>query len=68
MREAFIMGDFTEKIKMRGKAEEDLYFDKLNRKLIEAMHEKMKQKLAQENDNKNNTSKDEDLSAEDKSK
>ncbi len=60
------MGDFTEKIKMRGKAEEDLYFDKLNRKLIEAMHEKMKQKEAQENDKKNNTGKDEDLSAEDK--
>ena len=59
VREAFVMGDFTEKIKMRGKAEEDLYFDKLNRKLIEAMHEKMKQ----ETENQKN----EDLSDKDKS-
>ncbi|MGB5446987.1 MAG: hypothetical protein WBM99_15945 [Psychromonas sp.] len=61
------MGDFTEKIKMRGKAEEDLYFDRLNRQLIEVMHEKMKEKLAQEND-KNSKNKNEDLSEEDKSK
>ncbi|MGD8170297.1 hypothetical protein ACQEXU_01455 [Vibrio sp. TRT 21S02] len=34
--------DFTEKLKLRGKAEEDIYFAKLDRELIEAMHEKQK--------------------------
>ncbi|WP_167350320.1 MULTISPECIES: hypothetical protein [Vibrio] len=34
--------DFTEKLRLRGKAEEDLYFAKLDRQLIEAMHEKQK--------------------------
>ncbi|MCG9577067.1 hypothetical protein L1D14_12525 [Vibrio tubiashii] len=34
--------DFTEKLRLRGKAEEDLYFAKLDRELIEAMHEKQK--------------------------
>jgi|GEM_PF-1788881 len=34
--------DFTEKLRLRGKAEEDLYFAKRDRQLIEAMHEKQK--------------------------
>lgn len=34
--------DFTEKLRLRGKAEEDLYFAKVDRELIEAMHEKLK--------------------------
>lgn len=32
--------DFTDKIRLRGKAEEDLFFAKLDRQLIQAMHEK----------------------------
>ena len=32
--------DFTDKIRLRGKAEEDLFFAKLDRELIQAMHEK----------------------------
>jgi len=44
------MSDFTEKIKMRGKVEEDIYFAKLNQKLIEALHEKMAQKANKESD------------------
>ncbi|MGF1910025.1 hypothetical protein L4C38_11325 [Vibrio kasasachensis] len=32
--------DFTDKIRLRGKAEEDLFFAKLDRLLIQAMHEK----------------------------
>jgi len=35
--------DFTEKLRLHGKAEEDRYFAELDRKLIEAMHEKQKQ-------------------------
>lgn len=31
---------FTEKLKLRGKAEEDLYFAKQEKALIEALHEK----------------------------
>ncbi|MDV6249960.1 hypothetical protein [Vibrio sp. EA2] len=38
--------DFTEKLRLRGKAEEDLYFAKLDRQLIEALHEKQKQQQA----------------------
>lgn len=34
--------DFTEKLRLRGKAEEDMYFAALDRQLIEAMHEKQK--------------------------
>jgi len=30
--------DFTEKLRLRGKAEEDLYFARLDRELIEAIH------------------------------
>ncbi len=35
--------DFTQTMRLRGKAEEDIYFAKLDRQLIEAMHEKQKQ-------------------------
>lgn len=31
--------DFTEKLRLRGKAEEDLYFARLDRELIDAMHD-----------------------------
>ena len=34
--------DFVEKMRLRGKAEEDLFFAELDRQLIEAMHEKQK--------------------------
>ncbi|MGF1684547.1 hypothetical protein L4D09_18320 [Photobacterium makurazakiensis] len=37
--------DFTEKMKLRGKAEEDLYFAERDRKLIDALHEQQSQKL-----------------------
>lgn len=41
------MADFTERMRLKGKAEEDIYFAELNRKLIDALHEKQaeKQKL-----------------------
>ncbi|MGD8117019.1 hypothetical protein [Vibrio sp. Hep-1b-8] len=32
--------DFTEKLRLRGKAEEDIYFAKLDLELIKAMHER----------------------------
>ena len=32
--------DFTDKLRLRGKAEEDIYFARIDQKLIEAMHEK----------------------------
>ncbi len=38
--------DFTEKLRLKGKAEEDLYFAELDRQLIEAMHEKRKKEQA----------------------
>lgn len=34
------MAGFTEKIHLKGKAEEDIYFAELDRKLIHALHEK----------------------------
>lgn len=34
------MVDFIEKMRLRAKAEEDIYFAEENRKLIEALHEK----------------------------
>ncbi len=34
--------DFIEKIRLRGQAEEDLFFAELDRQLIEAMHERRK--------------------------
>ena len=49
--------DFTDKIRLRGKAEEDLFFAKLDRQLIQAMHEKQQHeeelsKLAEQDDPK----------------
>lgn len=35
--------DFTQKLRLKGKAEEDMYFAELDRQLIEALHEKQKQ-------------------------
>ncbi|WED20835.1 hypothetical protein L3Q72_09280 [Vibrio sp. JC009] len=34
--------DFMEKLRLRGKAEEDRFFAELDKQLIEAMHEKQK--------------------------
>lgn len=34
--------DFTEKLRLRGKVEEDRYFAELDRQLIKAMHEQHK--------------------------
>lgn len=34
------MVDFIEKMRLKGKAEEDLYFAALDKKLIEALHDK----------------------------
>jgi hypothetical protein len=56
------MSDFTEKIRLRGKAEEDIYFAKLNLKLIEALHKKMTEKANEESDQANERLSDEDLS------
>lgn len=41
------MADFTQQMRLKGKAEEDLYFAELDRKLIEALHEKQAQERAQ---------------------
>ncbi len=30
--------DFTQKLRLKGKAEEDMYFTRIDRELIEAMH------------------------------
>jgi hypothetical protein len=46
----FIMSDFIEKINLRGKAEENIYFAKLNQKLVEALREKRAQKANEESD------------------
>ncbi|MFT6928518.1 MAG: hypothetical protein ACJAZP_004171 [Psychromonas sp.] len=43
------MSDFIEKINLRGKAEENIYFAKLNQKLVEALREKRAQKANKEN-------------------
>lgn len=32
--------DFTDKLRLRGKAEEDIYFARIDQQLIKAMHEK----------------------------
>ena len=37
------MTDFIEKLRLRGKAEEDRYFAEVDRQLIEAMHEKQRE-------------------------
>ncbi len=34
--------DFTEKLRLHGKAEEDLYFARLDKQLIDAMHDKQR--------------------------
>jgi hypothetical protein len=34
------MADFSENMRLKGKAEEDLYFAELDRKLIDALHKK----------------------------
>ena len=36
------MSDFVEKLKLAEKAAEDIYFAKVNRELIEALHERMR--------------------------
>jgi len=54
------MSGFTEKIRMRGKAEEDIYFAKLNQKLIEALHKKMAGKAIKESDQGNKERSEED--------
>ncbi len=38
--------DFTEKLRLKGKAEEDMYFAKLDRQLIEALHDKYEKEQA----------------------
>jgi len=42
------MVGFTEKMHLKGKAEEDLYFAKLDKKLIRALHEKQGPKASAE--------------------
>lgn len=42
------MSDFTEKIHLRGKAEENIYFSKLDRKLIEALRQSRAKKAIKE--------------------
>ena len=37
--------NFTKKVRLREKAIEDLYFAKVDRKLIEALHEKQNQQV-----------------------
>jgi hypothetical protein len=32
--------DFTDKLRLRGKAEEDIYFARIDQQLIKAMHER----------------------------
>ena len=42
------MADFIQKIHLKEKAEEDLYFAKLDKKLIQALHEKQAGKATSE--------------------
>ena len=42
------MADFTERMRLKGKAEEDIYFAELDRKLIKALHEKQAEKAISE--------------------
>ncbi len=44
------MAVFNELLNRRGQAEEDLYFAKQDRELIEALHEKQTRELSQEED------------------
>ncbi len=39
------MADFTERMRLRGKAAEDIYFAEQERKLIAALHEKQGKQL-----------------------
>ena len=57
------MSDFTEKIKMRGKAEEDIYFAKLNQKLVEELHKKMAEKAKKERNEGNDSLTEEKVDA-----
>ncbi|MFT7053815.1 MAG: hypothetical protein ACJAU1_001372 [Psychromonas sp.] len=54
------MSDFIEKINLRGKAEEDIYFAKLNQKLIDALHKKMAKKSDKEIDQGNESLSEQD--------
>ncbi|WP_299012914.1 hypothetical protein [uncultured Photobacterium sp.] len=58
------MVDFNEKMRLKGKAEEDLYFAELDRKLIEALHEKQ----AKERTSKSNPDGNIELGAQDQQK
>lgn len=42
------MADFTEKMRLKGKAAENIYFAEQEKKLIQALHEKQKKKALQE--------------------
>jgi hypothetical protein len=42
--EKYPMAGFVEKINLKEKAEEDLYFAKLDKKLIQALHDKQREK------------------------
>ncbi len=42
------MADFTEKMRLKGKAAEDIYFAEQEKKLIQALHEKQKKQALQE--------------------
>ena len=41
------MGDFLDKLRLKGMADEDLYFAKKDKELIRALHKKKLAKLAQ---------------------
>ncbi len=42
------MADFTEKMRLKGKATEDIYFAELDKRLIQALHEKQAEKAISE--------------------
>ena len=44
------MADFTEKMRLKGKAAEDIYFAELDKKLIQALHEKQAKKIPPESE------------------
>ncbi|MCE2595812.1 hypothetical protein K6Y31_13450 [Motilimonas cestriensis] len=44
------MADFTETMRRKGKAEEDIYFARLDRQLIESMHQKQGSKQQEQNE------------------
>jgi hypothetical protein len=45
------MADFSENMRLKGKAEEDLYFAKLDRKLIDALHKNQTHERHTDEDN-----------------